>query len=91
MFDNQYSKFYDLFNHDKPYKKEIEMIYKWAEYPKTIFDIGWGTANYWKYYPKKVQLLGIEKSKKMINKSKYRKHIIHDDIIYQPRIIVNRL
>lgn len=65
MFNKEYSQYYDLFNKKKPYKKEIEFVYKWAGKPKTIFDIGCGTANYWKYYPKETKLFGIDKSPAM--------------------------
>lgn len=60
-----YARYYDLFNADKPYKKEIEFVYKWAEEPLSIFDIGAGTCNYWKYYPSYVRLLGIDNSPAM--------------------------
>ena len=62
MFAETYAKYYDLLNSDKPYKKEIKFVYKWAEKPKSILDVGVGTASYWKHYPEKVILTGIEKS-----------------------------
>lgn len=74
MFNN-YAQYYDLFNSDKPYKKEIEFIYRWAKKPEWIFDIGCGTAEYWKYFPKHVEIYGIEKSKEMIKNSKFRNRI----------------
>ena len=77
MFGNGYSKYYDLLNQDKPYKKEIEFIYKWAGKPKWIFDIGCGRADYWKFYPRKCVVFGIDKSSAM---AKGNKNIIHGDI-----------
>lgn len=71
MFAEQYSKYYDLFNSKKPYKKEIEFIYKWADKPLWIFDIGCGTANYWKYYPEGTYMFGVDRSPSMANQSKH--------------------
>lgn len=64
MFD-RYADYYERFNQDKPYKKEIEFVYKWAKRPKSIFDIGAGTGNYWKFYPKGVDIFGVDKSPHM--------------------------
>jgi len=80
MFQTNYAQYYDLFNSDKPYKKEIRFVYKWAENPKTILDIGCGTANYWKYYPKETKLAGVEMSKHMVEVSPHYKNIIQLDI-----------
>jgi SAM-dependent methyltransferase len=74
-----YAKYYDVINRDKPYKKECKFIYKWADKPKSILDIGCGTANYWQYFP--IRPIGIEKSKEMIAQSKYQKCIIQADIL----------
>jgi len=80
MFSEMYSRYYDMFNRDKNYKKEIEFIYKWAGKPKRILDIGCGTANYWKFYPEDVFLKGIEISEKMIECSIYKDSIQHSEI-----------
>jgi len=77
-FGLQYSKFYDAFNSTKPYKKEIKFVYKWADKPHWIFDIGCGTCNYWKYYPKSVVVVGVDKSKNMTEKMPVG--VIHADI-----------
>lgn len=69
MFFKKYAQNYDLLNSDKPYQKEIEFVYEWAEKPRLIFDIGCGTASYWKYYPKTVHLLGVDKSRSMAHGS----------------------
>ena len=66
MFARSYANYYDLFNSDKPYKKEVDFVYRWAGKPESILDIGCGTANYWRYYPKKTVMAGIDKSKHMI-------------------------
>ena len=76
MFRN-YADYYDLFNSDKPYKKEIGFVYKWANKPKFIFDIGCGTASYWKYYPEDVSIIGLDKSRQMGRKND---HIIFADV-----------
>ncbi len=82
MFAKHYAQYYDLFNNDKPYKKEIEFVYKWAEKPTSILDIGAGTANYWDFYPKEVGFkIGIEKSKDMIKKSKYKFFLFDFDLV----------
>jgi SAM-dependent methyltransferase len=70
MFAKRYANYYDMFNEDKPYKKEIEFVYKWAWCPEKIFDIGCGTANYWKYYPKGTYLKGVDQSNDMAQKNK---------------------
>ena len=67
---NSYARYYDLFNQDKPYRKEIEFVFKWADKPKSIFDIGAGTGSYWKYYPKETVLVGVDKSRGMAHHSK---------------------
>jgi len=75
----EYSNFYDMMNSDKDYKGECEFVYQWADKPKTILDLGCGTASYWKYFPAK--MTGIEKSADMIKRSKHRERIIQADII----------
>lgn len=66
MFSN-YAKFYETFNRDKPYKKEIEFVYNWADKPKFLLDLGCGTANYWEYFPEECFVNGLERSEEMIN------------------------
>ena len=65
MFAQTYAKYYDLMNQDKHYKKEIEFVYKWADKPLSILDIGCGTASYWKYYPTSTYIKGFERSMPM--------------------------
>lgn len=65
----KYAKYYDLCNKNKPYKEEIEFIYKWANKPKKILDLGCGTASYWKYYPKGIYIVGVDKSIPMLSLS----------------------
>lgn len=65
MFAKPYAKLYDKFYEKKPYKKEIEFVYRWAGKPKSIFDIGCGTASYWKFYPQATKLVGIDMSRAM--------------------------
>lgn len=84
MFAKHYAKCYELFNLDKAYKKEIKFVYKWAEHPNKILDIGCGTADYWRHWPDSVAVLGIEKSKDMIDLSRYKNSIIHGDVALKP-------
>lgn len=80
MFAKHYAKYYELFNQDKPYKKEIGFVYKWAENPRRILDIGCGTAHYWDYYPDGAVVVGIEKSKDMMSRSRNQGVIFQRDI-----------
>lgn len=75
-----YAKFYDQFYKDKPYKKEIEFVYRWAGAPKRILDCGCGTAHYWQYYPDSVAVIGVEKSRGMMKNSANQGLIFQRDI-----------
>ena len=75
----KYAHYYDLFNRDKPYKDEIEFVYQWADKPKSIFDIGAGTGNYWRHYPKGTDIFGIDKSRDMAHQNK---NIVCGDITH---------
>lgn len=77
MFAEHYAKYYDLFNEEKPYEEEIKFVYEWAEKPRSIIDIGCGTANYWRYFPASTSLLGVEQS---IAMSDPTKNILYGDI-----------
>lgn len=65
MFNTEYSRYYDLFNSDKPYQQEVEFVYQWMGRPTSILDVGCGTASYWQYYPKKTRLVGLDRSSTM--------------------------
>ena len=65
----KYAQYYDVFNYDKPYDTEISFVYEWADKPRSIIDIGCGTANYWDYYPAGTEIIGIEKSRYMGSKA----------------------
>ena len=80
MFSKVYAKNYDIFNSGKPYAKEIKFVYEWAKKPRTVFDIGCGTASYWKHYPEKTILFGVEKSKAMCEQAPYRGEVICGDV-----------
>ena len=85
MFAKGYAQHYDSLYSKKPYKREINFVYNWADKPKSILDIGCGTANYWKYYPKSVELIGLERSEEMIERSEYKDKISCQDILsYKP-------
>ncbi len=81
MFAKCYSQYYELFNSDKPYKKEIEFVYKWAGNPSRILDIGCGTANYWQHFPHDCFIVGIDSSKEMIAASKHKNRILHQNVL----------
>lgn len=80
MFADHYAKYYDLFNDDKKYAKEIDFVYDWAGKPQSILDIGCGTASYWKYFPDNIDMTGIEQSCPMMYQSTYRNYIIQANI-----------
>lgn len=80
MFAKHYAKYYELLNQWKPYKQEIEFVYGWANNPERIFDIGCGTGEYWKHYPKNTYLCGVEKSFAMIEKVFEEKGIVNANI-----------
>ena len=72
MFAKNYARHYELFHNDKPYKEEIDFVCKWARKPRSILDIGCGTAHYWEYFWKHdAFVIGVEKSKEMIASSKH--------------------
>ena len=75
MFHKDYASYYNLFNQEKKYKKEIQFLYDWAEKPKSILDIGCGTASYWDFFPPEVLICGIEKSASMIENSAHKEKI----------------
>jgi hypothetical protein len=77
MFAKNYAKLYDCINSGKAYKDEIDFVYKWAGKPKSIFDIGPGTASYWCYYPENVILKGLDKSREM---AKFNQNVECGDI-----------
>src|SRR3990167_11352813 len=80
MFAKLYSRFYGVFNQEKPYKKDTAFLHKWAEKPKTILDIGCGRAEYWKYWPDGTIVHGVEKSEEMASLSPHKLKITVGDI-----------
>jgi predicted TPR repeat methyltransferase len=80
MFAEHFAEFYDLFNNDKNYKKEIQFVNRWAGRPKTILDIGCGTAQYWRFFHPKQTITGIEQSPMMSGKSIYNRQIQNANI-----------
>ena len=61
-----YAKYYQLIYHDKPYKQEAEFVYKWADYPKTILELGCGQGQHAQYWCKKSKIVGIDSSREML-------------------------
>ena len=80
MFSEIYAKHYESLNQRKLYKQEIEFIWEWARNPRRILDLGCGTAKYWKHYPRRVEVFGIEQSEEMIKRSPYKDRIFCQDI-----------
>lgn len=80
MFAESYAKVYDVLNSEKKYRQEMIFLNEWAEKPKSMLDLGCGTASYWEWLPKKLFLKGIEISRAMINASNYHEMIEQGDI-----------
>ena len=80
MFSEPYARHFDQFYHAKPYKRDIEFLWAWAHQPKRILDLGCGTAQYWRYYPPSVELVGIDQSPEMIAHSPYKDRIFCHDL-----------
>ena len=78
MFSKQYAEHYDSFHQKKPYRKEAEFVYKWANKPGSILDIGCGTARHWRYWPE-AMVRGVEISQAMIDRSPYKSEIFRCD------------
>ena len=81
MFKKNYARYYEVFNESKPYKREAKFVYDWAGKPKSILDIGCGTANYWKHFTDDdIRIMGFEKSEAMIAKSEHKDKIVCGDV-----------
>ena len=61
-----YAKYYNLLYQDKLYQKEAEFVYKWANKPKTILELGCGTGQHAKYWAKNAKVVGIDQSEEML-------------------------
>lgn len=72
-----YAHYYKLIYSNKPYQQEAEFVYKWANYPKTILELGIGTGGHAQYWCKKSKIRGIDSSLEMIKRA-YR----HPNIKY---------
>ena len=89
IFKN-YANYYNFLYQDKPYKKEAEFVYKWANKPKRILELGIGTGQHAKYWCKNSQITAIDNSKEMLKNAyqhpniKYFLHSIENlnDFIY---------
>lgn len=74
----EYARFYDLIYKDKPYEKEVDRVLKWANYPKTLLELGCGTGKHTEYFVKKVNhIIAIDKSKEMLSYTKLNKKVSH--------------
>lgn len=63
-----YAQFYDLIYKQKSYKEEATFVYKWANKPKTILDLGCGTGKHIYYLASKTeQIIGIDASLEMLS------------------------
>lgn len=76
----RYSFFYDQINSNRNFSFRCGVIEALAKNPKSILDIGCGTAHYWKYF-KAQKVQGIEISKQMISLSPYKENIVNADIL----------
>lgn len=72
---SDYAKYYNLIYKDKPYKKEADFVYNWANKPKTIFEIGCGTGGHAKYWCDKAKIVGVDDSAGMLKNAYRHKNI----------------
>ena len=79
----KFAEFYDLIYEDKPYKKEADMVYKWANRPGFILDLGCGTGQHAKHWVDRAFIHGVDKSKTMLKKAykNYRITYQNGDIV----------
>jgi len=76
-----YAEVYDLFRDEEELKKDAATVLELAASPRTILDIGCGTATHWKYYPPSVvKLSGVERSPEMIARSEFKNKITCRDL-----------
>lgn len=80
MFDEHYARAYDALNDGKDYIAEAAFVYNWAGRPRTILDLGCGTARHWQYYPPHVLMRGIDASRNMRGQAGKPNHITIGDI-----------
>ena len=78
----KYSNYYDLFYKNKDYEKEakyiLDLCNKINYFPKSILEIGCGTAKHMIYWANQnKEVTGIDKSEVMINyaKNNLKKHV----------------
>ena len=65
-----YAKYYNLIYQNKDYKKEAEFVYKWANKPKTILELGCGTGQHAKYWVDKADIIyAVDNSQEMISQA----------------------
>lgn len=65
---SDYANYYDIIYKTKSYKQEADFVYKWANRPKTILDLGCGTGKHIYYLaPKVEQIIGVDASLEMLN------------------------
>lgn len=65
-----YAKYYNLIYQNKDYKKEAEFVYKWANKPKAILELGCGTGQHAKYWVDKADIIyAVDNSQEMINQA----------------------
>jgi SAM-dependent methyltransferase len=70
-----YANFYNLIYKRRDYKSEAQMVYRWAEKPPIIFDLGCGTGLHHRYW--KCLIIGIDKSKEMLSKVDKRNNAVY--------------
>ena len=65
---SDYAKYYNLIYQTKDYEKEANFVYKWANKPKKILELGCGTGQHAKYWAKHAYyIVGLDKSKEMLD------------------------
>ena len=61
----EYASYYDLIYKDKPYKKEANFVFKWANQPRSILELGGGTCKHAKHWKAK-DIYVVDKSSEMM-------------------------
>ena len=70
VFEKNYAKYYNLIYATKNYKQEADFVYKWANKPKIILELGTGTGQHAKYWVDKVDTIyAIDCSQEMLNEA----------------------
>lgn len=76
-FAKKYVENYELIYKDKPYQKEAEFVYKWANKPKTIVSLGCGLGKHEQHWCKSCKVIAIDGSSEMIKRAYQHRNIVY--------------